>query len=179
MDKIIDKYLDEIITLDLNSRPIKIEPEMADKNADQYQEWNKWFPIKSTVTDKELQELEKEIGYKLPDSYKSFLKHKHFYEFYIAECSFCSHPVNTWRVELMKMIFNDYPSENLIETGRIPFASWSDWGLLCFDTTLKCENFEYPIVLWDHEVYDEFQLQYENFENMMIELAQEHEEQRG
>tara|TARA_R110001583_G_scaffold127391_2_gene278990 strand:- start:430 stop:669 length:240 start_codon:yes stop_codon:yes gene_type:complete len=79
----------------------------------------------------------------------------------------------------MKMIFNGYPSEDLIEKGRIPFANWSDWGLLCFDTTADCKNNNYPIVLWDHEVYDEFQIQYSDFENMITKLAQEHEKQRA
>ncbi len=162
----------------MNSRPTKIEPEMAEKNANKNQEWNKWFPIKSTVTDLELEELEKEIGHKLPLSYKNFLKYKHFYELYISECSFCAHPIKTWRAKIMEMIFDGYPSEDLIETGRIPFANWSDWGLLCFDTTTKSENNNYPIVLWDHETYDEFQFQYSDFESMIVELDREHEEQK-
>ncbi|MFD2562644.1 SMI1/KNR4 family protein [Aquimarina rubra] len=151
---------------------------MAEKDSDKNQEWNNWFPIPSTVTDIELVELEKEIGHKLPESYKQFLKHKHFYDLYIGECSFCAHPINTWRAKIMEMIFDGYPAEDLIETGRIPFASWSDWGLLCFDTTTECLNNNYQIVLWDHEVYDEFEFQYVDFENMLVELAREHEEQR-
>ncbi|MGJ8594230.1 MAG: SMI1/KNR4 family protein [Aquaticitalea sp.] len=179
MEEIIDKYLNETIALDLNSLPIQIEPEMAEKNADQNKEWKKWYPIYSTVTDLELEELEIEIGHKLPSNYKRFLKYKHFYELQIAECSFYKHPIRTWRAEIIKMIFKGYPSEDLIETGRIPFASWSDWGLLCFDTTLACKNNNYPIVLWDHEVFDEFTIQYSDFENMMEELAEEHEKNSG
>lgn len=178
MEEIINKYLNEIVSLEINSKPGDVEAEMLDSSADNNKEWKNWLPIKSTVTDSELSELEKEIGHRLPDSYKRFLKIKHFYELYIAECSFCSHPINTWRAKLMEMIFDGYPSEDLIETGRIPFASWSDWGLLCFDTTAECENNDYPIVLWDHEVYDQFEFQYSNFENMLEELAIEHEEQK-
>lgn len=178
MEKIIDKYLNEIVSLEINSRPTRIEPEMADKNADKKQEWNNWNPIASTVTDKDLSELEKDIRHSLPESYKSFLKFKHFYDLYIAECSFCAHPINTWKAKINEMIFDGYPSEDLIETGRIPFASWSDWGLLCFDTTTKSKNNNYPIVLWDHEVYDEFQFKYSDFESMLVELDLEHEEQK-
>ncbi|WP_298425701.1 SMI1/KNR4 family protein [uncultured Kordia sp.] len=174
MEEIINKYLNEIVSLEINSKPGDVETEMLDSSADNNKEWKNWLPIQSTVTDSELSELENEIGHRLPDSYKKFLKIKHFYELYIAECSFCSHPINTWRAKLMEMIFDGYP----IETGRIPFANWSDWGLLCFDTTAKCENNDYPIVLWDHEVYDQFEFQYSNFENMLEELAIEHEEQK-
>ncbi|WP_282031856.1 SMI1/KNR4 family protein [Winogradskyella eximia] len=179
MEEIIDHYLNELIANETNSLPIKIEPEMTDETNLKNQEWNKWLPIKSTVTDLELNELEQEIGHGLPLSYRAFLKYKHFYELYISECSFCSNPIKTWRAEIMKMIFNGYPSEDLIEKGRIPFANWSDWGLLCFDTTADCKNNNYPIVLWDHEVYDEFQIQYSDFENMITKLAQEHEKQRA
>lgn len=178
MEKIIDKYLNEIVSLEINSLPGKVEREMADKETDDSGEWNNWYPIESTVSHSDLLGIEQQIGYKLPDSYKRFLKYLHFYELYIAECSFCSHPIRTWRAELMEMIFDGYPSEDLIDTGRIPFASWSDWGLLCFDTTAKSEDNDYPIVLWDHEIYDEFQFMYSNFENMISELAKQHENQK-
>ncbi|GAA4113965.1 hypothetical protein GCM10022393_13210 [Aquimarina addita] len=51
LEKIVDKYLDEIVSLEINSLPIRIEPEMAEKNSDKNQEWNNWFPIQSTITD--------------------------------------------------------------------------------------------------------------------------------
>lgn len=175
MEEIVNKYLNEIIFLEINSKPGEVETEMLDNSLDNNGEWKNWFPIPSTVTDSELLELEKEIGHKFPDSYKKFLKIKHFYELYISECSFCSHPINTWRDKLKEMIFDGYSRENLIDIGIIPFANWSDWGLLCFDTSVKCKNNEYPIVLWDHEIYDQFELQYSNFETMLTELAIEHE----
>jgi hypothetical protein len=178
VEEIINKYLEEIVSDEINSLPGHVEPEMAKKCADRNQEWNNWYPISSTVKDSELAEFEKEIGYKLPDSYKQFLKTKHFYELYLSECSFCSHPINIWRSKLMKMIFEGYPSEDLIETGRIPFASWSDWGLLCFDTTTECQNNNYPIVLWDHEIFDQFELKHSDFDRMLTELALEHEKQK-
>lgn len=178
MKEIINKYLTEIVSNEINSLPSEIEPEMAEKNANKNEEWKKWFPIPSTVKDFELTEFEKDIGYKLPESYKQFLKTTHFYELYINECSFCSHPINIWRSKLMEMIFNGYPSKYLIETGRIPFANWSDWGLLCFDTTIKCENNNYPVVLWDHEMLDRFEYKYSDFNCMLSQLALEHEKEK-
>lgn len=173
MEKIIDKYLEEIISKDLNKLPGKIEKEMVDPNQDNNKEWKKWLPIPSTVTETDLVEYENKIGYKLPDSYKRFLKHNHFYELWIAECSFFSHPIHSWKSELYKMIFKGFPKEFLIDKGRIPFADWSDWGMLCFDTTAECENHDYPIFLWDHEISDEFEPKYQNFESMIIELDKE------
>ncbi len=178
MEEIVNKYLNEIVSLKINAKPGEVEPEMLNDNNDNSQEWKSWYPIPSTVTDSELADLEKELGYKLPLSYKKFLKIKHFYELYLSECSFCSHPVRTWRAKIMEMVFDGYPSEDIIETGRIPFASWSDWGLLCFDTTSECQNNDYPIVRWDHEIYDQFEFMYSNFEEMLVELVHEHEEQK-
>ena len=173
MEKIIDKYLEMTIKAGLNRLPVKIETEMADSNQDKNEEWRIWNPIPSKATDKEISEFEDYIGYKLPDSYNRFLKYKHFYELMISECSFCSHPVNVWRAALTKMIFEGYPREFLIDTGRIPFADWSDWGLLCFDTTIKVQNNDYPIVLWDHEICDEFEIKYKSFEEMIFQLDNE------
>ena len=149
---------------------------MADPNQDLSKEWKTWFPIPSKITDGELAEFEDQLGKQLPEAYKRFLKYKHFYDLYISECSFFRHPVNTWRSILIEEIFDGYPTEYLIDKGRIPFASWSDWGLLCFDTTAKNENNDYPIVLWDHEVEDDFQKKYKSFESMLIALDKEEKE---
>ncbi|HEV8512419.1 MAG TPA: SMI1/KNR4 family protein, partial [Cyclobacteriaceae bacterium] len=130
---IIDTYLKKRVDIELNKLPIQIEIEMSDPNQDKTEEWRIWHPIDSKVTDSEIEEIQDRIGHKLPDDYKTFLKHKHFYELHISQVSFCRHPVNTWRAQLTKMIFEGYPTEYLIEKGYIPFADWSDWGLLCFD----------------------------------------------
>jgi len=170
MLEIIDKYLQKWKDLGHQSRPGEIEPEMADATQNEDEEWRNWNVIPSKVTDSEIQEFEESIGFKLPASFKLYLKHKHFYDLQIAECNLCSHPVNIWRSELSEMIFNGYPREYLIDKGRIPFANWSDWGYLCFDTTANCDDFDYPIVLWDHERADNFEKKYQNFSSMLYEL---------
>lgn len=170
MEKIIDKYLEKTISDELNQLPTAIEPEMADSNQDKSEEWRTWFPIPSKVLDEEINDYENYIGYQFPDSYKRFLKHKHFYELMISECDFCQHPVNTWRASLTEMIFEGYPREYLIDKGKIPFANWSDWGLLCFDTSRAKRGHEYPVVLWDHESCDDFEVKFENFEKMIYQL---------
>lgn len=173
MEQIIDKYLQELIDIELNRLPGQIVVEMADPNQDTSEEWRIWNPIQSRVTDDEIEEFESRLGYILPDSYKRFLRHKHFYELQINECSFCAHPAGIWRAALSEMIFNGYPREFLIDKGRIPFANWSDWGLLCFDITAEHTNNDYPIVLWGHDEFDEFEPKYANFETMIRELDEE------
>ena len=167
---IIDTYLKKWVEIELNKLPIYIEPEMADPNQDKKEEWRIWFPIDSKVTDSEIAEFESRLGHKLPIDYKTFLKHKHFYELQISEVSFCKHPINTWRAKQTEMIFDGYPTEFLIEKGYVPFAVWSDWGLLCFDTNRNNEDNNYPIVLWDHETAEEVNDEYKDFYDLLIEI---------
>ena len=172
---IIDKYLKKWVDKGLNKLPGQIEVEMSDPNQDKKEEWRIWFPIDSKVSDNEIDEIERKIGHKLPNDFKTFLKHKHFYNLHISDVSFCGHPINSWGEKFTKMIFDSYPTEYLIEKGYIPFADWSDWGLLCFDTNRSKENNNYPIVLWDHEVEDEVQEQFMDFYELMLCIDKEEE----
>lgn len=165
---IIDKHLKKWVDSNANELPIQIEAEMSDINQDKDEEWRIWFPIPSKVTDSEIEEIENRIGYGFPDDYKKFLKHKHFYELQISEASFCEHPVNTWRASLSKMIFEG--CKPLVDKGYIPFAHWSDWGMLCFDANRNQDDKDYPIVLWDHERENDFEDRYQNFYDLLLKL---------
>jgi len=168
---IIDKHLQKWLDKGLNALPCKIETEMAKANEPIGNEgWQKWYPIESTASDSEIEALETQLNYKLPTSYKDFLKHKHFYELYISEARFSGQEIRNWRRHLIDMAFDGYPKEFLIDKGYIPFAVWSDWGLLCFDTNKPAKENEYPIVLWDHERWDEFEEYSDNFENLISKL---------
>lgn len=173
MDQILEKHLKKIVSIGLNKLPISIEPEMADSTQPPDEEWRIWHPMPSKVSDDEIANFENQLGHKLPKTYQNFLKFQHFYELYIGECTFASHPVNSWRSSLTEMIFDGYPREYLIDRGLIPFADWSDWGHLCFNTNEQSFENNYPIVLWDHELADEFQPKILNFESMIVTLDQE------
>lgn len=175
---IIDSYLQEWVDSKLNKLPIQIDAEMADPNQNEKEEWRFWFPIKSKITDNEIEEFEIQLGYKLPQEYKVFLKFKHFYELNIAGVSFCRHSVHSWRKDQVEMIFDGYPTEFLIEKGYIPFADYSDWGLLCFDANRNKEDHNYPVVLWDHEIPDEVKEVYNDFYDLIIKIDQEDKENR-
>ncbi|WP_347217920.1 SMI1/KNR4 family protein [Chryseobacterium sp.] len=165
IEEIVDRTLNFWIDHELNQLPCDIEAEMlAPDQANE--EWKFWLPIKSTITDAELQEFETETGFAFPDDFKTFLKHKHFYELQISEVSFCSLPVNTWRTSLREMMFETYSREFLFDKGYVPFAVYSDWGLLCFDT-----HNNNAIVRWDHEIEDSFEYQYKNFYELLTEIS--------
>jgi SMI1-KNR4 cell-wall len=173
---IIDAHLQRWLDNGLNSLPRKIEPEMADLNEPpDHEGWQKWYPIASTVLGTEIEYLENQLRYELPLSYKTFLKHKHFYELYISEARFSGHEIRNWRQHLIDMAFDGYPGEFLIDKGYIPFADWSDWGLLCFNANKECEDNEYPIVLWDHERWDHVEPFSENFHSLLLKLTDQPE----
>ncbi|MBV7531378.1 SMI1/KNR4 family protein [Chitinophaga sp. sic0106] len=176
IQEIIDFYLQACIEAGSNIQYGKIESEMAGPIQDSTKEYQIWLPIKSEITEDELQQFEEELGYKLPKDYKAFLQHKHFYELYISEASFCEHPVNKWSSYLKKMIFDGWPHEYLVDKGYIHFADWSDWGALCFDTNSKTEAYDYPVVLWDHDRPLEIQEISQNFNSLILKLDDEHEE---
>ncbi|MCL9806828.1 SMI1/KNR4 family protein [Flavobacterium amniphilum] len=167
---IIDTNLERWLEMGFNELPIKIEREMSHPDNKSEEEYQTWLPIESKITDIEIEEFETQLGYKLPVDYKIFLKHKHFYELQISEVSFCSHPINIWRAKQTEMIFDGYPTEFLIEKGFIPFAGWSDWGLLCFDANRNKEDHNYPIVLWDYEMAEDVQDEYKDFYDLMTNI---------
>ncbi|MFB6456682.1 SMI1/KNR4 family protein [Chitinophaga sp. Hz27] len=172
----LNSYLKANIDKELNTYPGPIEAEMSYPNLDPNRGYRTWLPVNSEVSDEDVKELESLIGYRLPEDYIIFLRHKHFYELYIAEASFCKHPINKWMTHLNDMIFKGWPAYFLIEKGFIPFADWSDWGALCFDTNRNQTNFNYPIVLWDHDSPDGVIDVAENFLELLVRLEKENDE---
>src|SRR5687767_5210480 len=79
---LIDSYLEEMRKTEfLFMRPDPNMPEeMIDSSIPPDNDWIGWKPISSTVSDLDLNAFEKEIKYPLPQSFRAYLKHKHFYE---------------------------------------------------------------------------------------------------
>ncbi len=167
MEEIIDKYLAKWISKGLNTLPgLSIQAKMADPKQSESEEWKIWYPIPSTVQEREIKEFEEKINIRLPDSYKRLLRHKHFYELIIYDCSFFAHPINEWLRILTEKILNEYSW--ILESGKIPFAEIDSSNYLyCFDSTVERENNEYPIVV---AKFEEFEFEYSNFEQMLTEL---------
>lgn len=148
-----------------------IPKEMLGKKCNLY-EGEDYFSrsIPSQVTNEELFIFEEKTGVRFPDSYRTFLKFRHFLNLFVQDCNFPAHLPETWQKTLISTIFEGYPREKIFDIGRIPFADWEDWGILCFDTTVTVDNFDYPIVLWDHERPDRFEFKFKNFASLWAEL---------
>lgn len=170
---IVDKHLAKIIRLKINALPKEIVPEMRSDEACEDEGWAFWLPVAARVRDGEIAAWEGRIGHPLPPSYRAFLQYKHFYELMIGEASFFAHPAGEWQESLAEVVFSPYARPFLLDKGYIPFADWSDWGYLCFDTNGNPGGDDYPVVLWDHESVEEVR----DFADSFTALLQKLDEQ--
>ena len=174
----VDKSLISLKKADLMFVPHTNMPtEMIDSSVGQKGDWIPWKAVPSKVTDEEILELENQIEHKYPKLYKDFLKYKHFYELEnVGEITFFKHCIRDWKSNLTEYYFDYWEPEELVKKGFIPFADYSDWGIVCFDTNRMINN-DCPIVMFDHEtLYDElitFENLYKSFEIMAFELLNE------
>ncbi|WP_435579079.1 SMI1/KNR4 family protein [Gilvibacter sp.] len=131
--------------------PGPIPEAMQDPTIEPSNDWRGWKPIPSVLTDQDLTVVETKIGHALPESYKSFLKHKHFYELSIEDkdVNFPSHLPDKELNFLLELVFNAIVPDRIIGKGYIYFADFQDYGLLCFDTNMSAENNDYPVVYID------------------------------
>lgn len=172
----VDKGLKSLEEMDLLRLPLDNMPqEMIDETREKMDDWIPWKPIESTVTDAELVEIEKLTGKKFPESYKEFLKYKHFYELSTPvpmDVVFFRHPIRNWKDEFYKYYSYDWVKERLIDNGYIPFAEHQGWGIVCFDTKRNIDTGEYPIIMIDHELVYDNPIPYENFGTSFIDMIE-------
>lgn len=146
----------------------QIPPIMINKNKQSpYKDILFWTPIESMITDKEIEELEDYFGHKLPNSYKSFLKYKHFVELQLGgdDIRFFKNLPQTIVKDTKEIIENYY--WNLVPRNYLPFAGLSDYGVLCFDANQNIFSQDYPIISFDHEDgYQLCEVYSHNFESM-------------
>ena len=132
---------------------------------------NYWKPIKSTVTNTEIEDLEKKIGFEYPTSYVDFLKYKHFYTLRFYGCEFIPHPINSWKKNID--FWNNTRPRNIYRQRFIVFAYHLLEGAYCFDA-----NNDSSIELWTPEnpkietdfKSNSFTQVFDNFEEMMDKL---------
>ncbi len=151
--KYVDESINQLCSKDSMRRPERQMPkEMIDSEILPKDDWIGWKPVPSTVTDDDLDGIEKQLGMKFPPLYRTFLKYVHFYELTEIGLSFCKHPIHKWRSELQKL-YEGWDCQRIIGTGLIPFASETnmDAGPVCFDTRNRSSEGDCPIVFWDHE----------------------------
>jgi hypothetical protein len=152
--RVVDKYFSFFEELDgFHFIPELIPEDMKDNTQPpRFEGSQRWKVIPSTVTDKQIQEYEKQLCLRLPDSYKFFVKYKNFIEMSLGEYQvvFFKNLSTDWMETLLEQ--SQYYREHLEGRGLIPFADYSDYGVVCFDSNASTgDGLEYPVVWLDHE----------------------------
>lgn len=171
--KFVDDGLKALKENGLMTKSGYIPLEMQDDSFNGSEEYNSWQATKSTVSDADITALEIMVDCKLPLSFKTFLKYKHFYDLFlpgVMEVGFYKHPIRNWEKEYHEMYSYDWVREDLIGNRFIPFANHMDWGFLCFDARNPVENNEYPILMIDHEILGDIE-SYREFNKNFMEMV--------
>jgi hypothetical protein len=149
----VDAAIAQLRRLDLMRSPGKVPPAMRDPSIAPSDDWVGWRPVPSTVTDEDLDGLERETGLRFPPAYREFLQYQHFVTLTELGVCFDRHLVGEWQETLRQSYFSGWPRERIIDRGLLPFGSESlmDAGPVCFDTRSASAGNDWPVVFWDHE----------------------------
>lgn len=170
--QVLDKYFDFMDEIGGNQYPTEFIPEiLLDKNRKLDEEYSYWIPIKSSVSENDIIELEALFRHRLPASFLYFLCERHFVEVQLG-----SYAIN---------FFSNFPGEltskfkeiinqlywTLLERNYLPIAHVMDYGVLCFDANADVFDNNYPLVILDHESdYTQPEFYTRNFLNMFHEF---------
>lgn len=90
-----------------------------------------WKPVEGTITDTGIREVEQYYNIRLPESYKAYLKYKHFYTvFFQPDIRLYAKPADTWKQRLCEP--NDEMQKELLDQGYFAIGDFSDHGAICF-----------------------------------------------
>lgn len=149
----VDLALAQLRRIDLMRWPGKLPDLMRDSSITPSEDWVGWRPIPSTVTDADLDALERETGLAFPPLYRDFLRYRHFVDLTEVGVRFERHLCHDWRETLRKAYLRSWPRELVLDVGLLPFGdeSFMDAGPVCFDTRHRIVDGDCPVVFWDHE----------------------------
>ena len=152
----VDAAIAQLRRLDLMRWPGKLPGLMLDVSIPPSGDWVGWKPIPSTVTDADLDSLERETGLAFPPLYRDFLQYRHFVRLTEAGVRFERHLCHEWRERLRKAYFQSWLRERILDVGLLPFGAEAlmDAGPVCFDTRRRLPDGDCPVVIWDHEWVD-------------------------
>lgn len=137
-------------------------------------EYKEWKPVRSTITAKDIKDLETYYSIKLPDSYKWYLSYMHFYQVYWnIEIKLYPSPIHSWASILKKK--NEEKREFIIDRGLFSIGEYSDHGDICFSLQDEdCLNNDYRIVYVDYETGEKETLA-PNFQALLAEILTQSE----
>jgi len=152
IEEVVDRAMPQPLDL-LRRTPVRILPEkMRDNGQLDKEGYQKWNPTKSIITDEDIDKFETDIGLTFPESYRVFLKYKHFFELKIWSVRFDAFLPDKQLPKLRELATAFLP-DRIIGKGLLPFADEAlmDAGVVCIDTNQLDSNGDMPIVYWDHD----------------------------
>ncbi|AZA76235.1 SMI1/KNR4 family protein [Chryseobacterium sp. G0186] len=107
-----------------------------------------WKAIENTITDHDIEKLEAHLEITFPESYKEYLRYKHFYTIFLDnDIRFYPKPIGSWEQILKDN--NEEMREILLDRGYLGIGNYSDYGEVCFDFN---DSADHPaIVMIDYE----------------------------
>lgn len=168
--EIIDAYLIEMSKHSyLMCKVGKVIDEMEDHSRILESNWKAWKPIKSKITNYDIEAFEALIKFRLPVDYCSFLKHKCFYNLRINDHQVTLHG-NLPDPELKDWVnsLEQYElSREVLKLGYLYIADFSDYGMLCFNLNQKESIGETSIYYFDHERPEDIHFYTKSFRTLL------------
>src|SRR5262245_3860649 len=129
----VDAAIAQLRRLDLMRWPGKLPEAMRDESIPPSSDWVGWQPIPSTVTDADLDLLERETKLAFPPLYRDFLQYQHFVGLTETGVRLERHTSHDWRETLRKAYFHSWPREHILDVGLLPFGQEAhmDAGSVC------------------------------------------------
>ncbi len=153
ISRVLDKYFEHLSTTKGNTYIKELIPDvMLDKSKISSQKGiGFWKAIPGTITDLELETIEKRIKCHLPSSYKFFLRERHFIELELGKESirFFKSLTGHFVTDFISKMNHQY--EELISKKYIPIAEVGDYGILCFHANKEYYENEFPLIIIDYE----------------------------
>ena len=107
-----------------------------------------WKAIDATISENDIKKLESDLEITFPDSYKEYLRYKHFYTIFLDnDIRLYPKPIGSWNQILKEN--NENMKEVLLDQGYLGIGNFSDYGEVCFDFNESIGN--PPIVMIDYE----------------------------
>jgi hypothetical protein len=118
----VDAALAQLRRLDLMRWPGNLPEPMRDASIPPSNDWVGWRAVPSTVTDAELDALERETGVVFPPLYREFLQYRHFVDLTEVGVRFERHLCHDWQETLRKAYFRSWPHEHTLDVGLLPIG---------------------------------------------------------
>ncbi|MDJ0947238.1 MAG: SMI1/KNR4 family protein [Kiloniellales bacterium] len=149
----VDRALEQIKRKGLMIFPGDLPAAMQDPSIPPQGDWRGWQAMPSGVTAADLDSLEVETGLAYPPLYRDFLRYRHFVDLTQVGVRFERHFPAGWRAALRSLYFDAFDPARILGRGLLPFGSETcmDAGPVCFDTRLRREDGDCPVVYWDHD----------------------------